>query len=134
LYNQEIEKNIILMNFQSLPNEVFGKDGYDYTLKCKVCSQRFIYKKEETMFSTLIDHAKSHYIDKDIIKKEWIAKEIIHLNYDSVLQVNATNLHTANNVHNSITYRELTKREADAYSDVLHRIGAEESVTRSKGR
>jgi hypothetical protein len=32
-----------------------------------------------------IDHIKVHYIDKSLVKKEWIAKDIIYLNYDSVL-------------------------------------------------
>jgi hypothetical protein len=37
--------------------------------------------------------------------------------------VNASDLHTDNGVSSSsITYRELTKRELDAYSDALYRI------------
>jgi hypothetical protein len=84
----------------------------------------------------LIDHIKSHYIDKNLLKKEWIAKDIIHLNYDSVIQVNVSGSHTDNNVHSSssITYCELTKREGDAYMDALHRIKSEDSITKSKGR
>jgi hypothetical protein len=84
----------------------------------------------------MIEHIKSHYIDKDLVKKEWIAKDIIHLNYDSVIQVNASGLDTDKNVHSnsSITYRELTKIEGDAYMDALHRIKSEESITKSKGR
>ena len=62
----------------------------------------------------MIDHIKSHYINKDLVKKQWIAKDIIHLNYDSY-SVNVSGLHTDNNIHsNSTTYRELTKREGDA--------------------
>ena len=100
------------------------------------CGDRFIFKKEEITFSKLIDHIKSHYIDKNLLKKEWIAKDIIHLNYDSVIQVNVSGSHTDNNVHSSssITYCELTKREGDAYMDALHRIKSEDSITKSKGR
>jgi hypothetical protein len=91
--------------------------------------------KRKTIFSKWIDHIKSHYIDKDIVKKEWIAKDIIHLNYDSVIQVSSSYSHSNNNVgSSSITYRELTKREVDAYRDALHRIRSEESITKSKGR
>ena len=39
-----------------------------------------ILKKEEIMFSKLIDHLKSHYIDKDLVK-EWIAKDLILIMY-----------------------------------------------------
>jgi hypothetical protein len=138
LYNEEAEENIILINFESskTSNETFGENGYDYTLRCKICGDRFIFKKEEITFSKLIDHIKSHYIDKDLVKKERIAKDMIHLNYDSVLQVNVSGSHTDNNVHSnsSITYRELTKREGDAYMDALYRIKSEDSITKSKGR
>jgi hypothetical protein len=134
LYNEGVEKNIIIINFES-PNDVFGKDDYDYALRCKVCGQRFICKKEEIMFSKLINHVKSHYVDKELIKKEWIARQMVHLNYISVLQVNAFNSYTDNDVSSSsITYRELTKREVDAYRDALYRIRTEESITKSKGR
>jgi hypothetical protein len=86
LYNEGNEKNVILISFESSKTsfEVFGED--DYALSCKVCRQRFIFKKEEIVISKLIDHIKSHYIDKDLIKKEWIAKDMIHLNYDSVIK------------------------------------------------
>jgi hypothetical protein len=137
LYNEEIEENIILINFESsrTSNKVFGEDGCNYALRCKVCGDRFIFKKEDTIFSKWIDHIKSHYIDKDLVKKECIAKDLIHLNYDSVIQVSVSDLHTDNDVSNSsITYRELTKREGDAYRDALHRIRTEESITKSKGR
>lgn len=34
-----------------------------YSLKCKICGDRFIFKKEETtMFSKWIDHIRSHYV------------------------------------------------------------------------
>ena len=88
------------------------------------------------MFSKLIDHVKSHYIDKDLVKKEWIAKDIIHLNYDSVIQVSSSDPHVSNDVSSSssITYRGLTKRERDAYGDALHRISSDDSITKNKGR
>jgi hypothetical protein len=89
------------------------------------------------MFSKWIDHIKSHYIDKDLLKKEWIARDMIHLNYDSVIQVSISDSHTGNEFSSSsssIIYRELTKREVDAYSGALHRIRTEESITKSKGR
>jgi hypothetical protein len=126
LSNEEAEQNILLINFESSKssNQMFEGHDYDYALRCRICGDRFTFKKEEITFSKLVDHIKSHYIDKDLVKKEWIAKDIIHLNYDSVIQVNVSGLHTDNNVHSnsSITYRELTKREGDAYMDALHRI------------
>ena len=84
----------------------------------------------------MIEHIKSHYIDKDLVKKEWIAKDIIHVNYDSVIQVSISDPHTDNNIHSNIgvTYRELTKREGDAYREALYRIRSEDSITKSKGR
>ena len=63
------------------------------------------------------------------------SQEMIRLNYDSVLQVIASDSHTDNNVSgSSVTYRELTKREGNAYSDALYRIRTEESMTKSKGK
>jgi hypothetical protein len=59
---------------------------------------------------------------------------MIHLNYDSVIQVSSSDSHTNNDVSSSITYRELTKREGDAYRDALQRIMSEDSITKSKGR
>jgi hypothetical protein len=138
LYNEEADENIILINFESskTSNQIFGEDDYEYTLRCKICRDSFIFKKEDTMFSKWIDHIKSHYIDKDLVKKEWIAKDLIHLNYDSVIQVNISDSHTDNDVNSSssVTYRELTKREGDAYRDALHRIRSEDSITKSKER
>ena len=137
LYNEESDENIILINFESskISNDTFGENGYDYAVRCKICGDRFIFKKEEITFSKLIDHIKSHYTDKDLVEKEWIAKDMIHLNYDSVIQVNASDSHTDNDVSDSsVTYRELTNRERDAYSDALYRIRNEESITKSKGR
>jgi hypothetical protein len=138
LCNEQAEESITLINFESskISNEIFSENGYDYALRCRICGDRFTFKKEEIMFSKMIDHIKSHYIDKDLVKKEWIAKDIIHLNYHSVIQVNVSGLHTDNNIHSnsSITYRELTKREGDAYMDALHRIKSEESITKSKGK
>jgi hypothetical protein len=69
-----------------------------------------------------------------LVKKEWIAKDIIHLNYDSVIQMSSSDSHTSNDISSSITYRELTKREGDAYRDALHRIRNEESITKGTGR
>ncbi|MFL6371266.1 MAG: hypothetical protein ACJ72F_10610 [Nitrososphaeraceae archaeon] len=126
------------LNFESskISNEIFGKNGCDYTLRCKICRDRFIFKKEEITFSKLIDHIKLHYIDKDLVKKEWIAKDMIHINYASVIQMDVSGSHTDNNVHSnsSLTYRELTKSEGDAYMDALHRIKSEDSITKNKGR
>jgi hypothetical protein len=42
-------------------------------LEGEVCGERFIFQNEDAIFSKWIDHIKSHYIDKDIVKK-WIAK------------------------------------------------------------
>ena len=137
LYNEETEENIILINLSSknLPNKRLGEeDYYCYSLKCKICGEPFIFKKEETMFSKWIDHIKSHYIDKDLVKKEWIAKDIIHLNYDSVLQLSSSDQDGNSDFRGSITYRDLTEREGNAYRDALHRIRNEESITKSKGR
>jgi transcription elongation factor Elf1 len=94
LYNEKADENIILINFESskISNDTFSKNGHDYALRCKICGDRFIFKKEHTIFSKWIDHIKSHYIDKDLVKKEWIAKDIIHLNYDSVIQVSLTHM------------------------------------------
>jgi hypothetical protein len=138
LYNEETEENVIFINFESSKNsnQTFEGHDNDYALRCRICEDRFTFKKEEITLSKLVDHVKSHYIDKDLVKKEWIAKDIIHLNYDSVIQVNVSGSCTDNNVHSnsSITYRELTKREGDAYMDALHRIKSEDSITKSKGR
>ena len=133
LYNEEIEKNIILINFE-YSNEVFDKDDYGYTLRCKVCRQHITFKKEEIMFYKLIDHVKSHYADKDLVKKEWIARDMIHLNYKSVIEERISNSHTDHASSSGITFRELTKRERYAYSDALYRLRTEESTTKSKGR
>jgi predicted Zn-ribbon and HTH transcriptional regulator len=32
-------------------------------MRCKICGDRFTFKKEEITFSKMIDHIKSHYID-----------------------------------------------------------------------
>jgi hypothetical protein len=48
-------------------------------------------------------------------------------------QVSSSDSHTDNvNSISSITYRELTKREGDAYRDTLHRMRTEESITKTK--
>lgn len=61
---------------------------------------------------------------------------MINLNYDSVIQMSVSDLHTDNDVSSSssITYRELTKREGDAYMDALHRIKSEDAIIKNKGR
>jgi hypothetical protein len=49
--------------------------------------------------------------------------------------VSASDSHIDNDASSSsITYRELTKREGNAYTDALHRIRTEDSITKSKGR
>jgi hypothetical protein len=126
-----------LINFESskISDEVFGENGSDYTIRCKICGELFTFKKEDALFSKLINHIKSHYIDKDLVKKEWIAKDMIHLNYDSVIQVSNSDPHASTSVSSSsISYRELTKREGEAYRDALYRIRTEDSITKSKGR
>jgi hypothetical protein len=136
LYNEKAEESITLINFESskTSNQMFEGHDYDYALRCRICGDRFIFKKEKITFSKLIDHVKSHYIDKDLVKKQWIAKDIIHLNYDSVIQVDVSDSHTDKNVrsNSSITYRGLTKREGDAYMDALHRIKSEDSITEQR--
>ena len=72
LSNEETEQNIVLINLESskTSNQMFeGNDDYEYTLRCKICGDRFLFKKEDTIFSKWIDHIKSHYIDKDLVKK-----------------------------------------------------------------
>jgi hypothetical protein len=97
-----------------------------------------MFKKEEvTMFSKWLDHIKSHYTDKDLVKKSWIAKDIFHLNYDSVLLLTDSNHHngksnSSSDVNNR-NYRDLTKREINAYTNALRRIRTR-SMTKSKGR
>ena len=95
-----------------------------------------MFKKEEiTMFSKWINHTKSHYLDK-ASKKGWIAKDIVYLNYDSVLLLTSSDHHNGNKSNSSSnnTYRDLTKREINAYRNALRRIRTEESITKSKGR
>jgi hypothetical protein len=98
-----------------------------------------MFKKEETtMFSKWIDHTKSHYLDKDLVKKSWIAKDIVRLNYDPVLLLTSSDYHNGNksdsSSNNNSNYRDLTKREIYAYRNALHRIRNRESITKSKGR
>ena len=90
------------------------------------------------MFSKWIDHIKSHYVDKHLLEKVWIAKDIVNLNYDSVLLLTDSNHRNENKTtsssdDNNSNYRDLTKREIDAYRNALHRIRNEESITKSKG-
>lgn len=72
LYNGEIEENIIFINFESskTSNQMFVGDDHAYTLRCKICRDSFTFKNQGTTFSKWIDHIKSHYIDKDLVKKE----------------------------------------------------------------
>jgi hypothetical protein len=53
-------------------------------------------------------HIKSHYTDKDLVKKEYIAKDMIHLNYESVLEITSFNQQN-DDARNSITHRKLQK-------------------------
>ena len=69
-----------------------------------------------------------------MVKKEWIARDIIHLNYDSVIQMNNDSDGEGNSAHSNVAYRHLTARESEAYRNTLHRIRNEESVTKNKGR
>jgi hypothetical protein len=71
LSNEETEQNIVLMNLESSKNsnQMFEGDDYGYTLRCKICGDRFMFKKEDTIFSKWVVHIKSHYIDKDLVKK-----------------------------------------------------------------
>ena len=142
LYKEGIEMGIISINFErsKTSNEwVVDKEEEQghYPLKCKICGDTFMFKKEEiTMFSKWIDHTKSHYLDKDLVNKDWIAKNIVHLNYDSVLLLTESNHRNGNKSNSSgnNTYRDLTKREINAYRNALRRIRTEESITKSKGR
>jgi hypothetical protein len=91
-----------------------------------------MYKKEETtLFSKWVDHIKSHYLGKDLVKKSWIAKDIVHLNYSSVLILTDSNHHKGNKSDgsNDNNYRDLTEREINAYRNALRRIRTEESIT-----
>jgi hypothetical protein len=100
LYKEDIEMDIISINFErsKISNEwVVDKEEEQqghYPLKCKICGDTFMFKKEgTTMFSKWIDHIKSHYLDKDLVNKDWIAKDIFHLNYDSVLLILTSSNH-----------------------------------------
>lgn len=143
LYKEDIEMDIISINFErsKISNEwIVDKEEEQgrYLLKCKICGDTFMFKKEgTTMFSKWIDHIKSHYLDKDLVKKSWIAKDIVHLSYDSVLILTNSNHHNGNKSNsrsNDNNYRDLTKRELNAYRNALYRIRTEESMTKSKGR
>ena len=85
-------------------------------------------QKGRNVVSTWLDHIKSHYSDKALVKKEWLAKDMIHINYDSVLEI------TNSDKQDIVTYRELTESEAEAYRNALHRIRSEESITKTKGK
>ena len=142
LYNEDRDIDIISINFERAKTSnkwlvVDEDEKGQYHLKCKICRDTFMYKKEEaTMFSKWIDHIKSHYLDKDLVKKSWIAKNIVHLNYDSVLILTDSNHNKGNKLNSSINnnYRDLTKREIDAYGNALRRIRNEESITKNKER
>jgi hypothetical protein len=144
LYNEDIEIDIISINFETAKTSnkwlvVDEEEKGQYPLKCKICGDTFMFKKGETMFSKWIDHIKSHYIDKHLLEKVWVAKDIFHLKYHSVLLLTNSNHHHNGNKSNinsddNNNYRDLTKRELDAYRNALHRIRNEESITKSKGR
>jgi hypothetical protein len=60
---------------------------------------------------------------------------MIHINYDAVIQVNASDSYIDNSIStSSVTYWELTIGERDAYSDALYRMRTEESITKNQGR
>jgi len=73
LYNEDKGIDIISINFESpktsLNEGVVGEEQGHYPLECKVCRDSFIFKKDETIISRWIDHIKSHYTDRDLIKK-----------------------------------------------------------------
>ena len=111
LYNEAIEMDIISINFESPKNSnkvLAGEEERYYPQKCRICGNTFMFKKGDTMFSKWIDHIKSHYVDKHLIKKAWVAKDIIQLNYDSILL-----LKNGNN-YSSISHSDLTERELNA--------------------
>jgi len=62
----------ISINFEraKTPNQwVVEEQQGQYPIKCKICGDTFMFKKEEvTMFSKWLDHIKSHYTDKDLVK------------------------------------------------------------------
>ena len=137
LYKEDIEMDVISINFERSKTPNVDKEKEKGQYLCKICKDIFMFKKEgTTMFSKWIEHIKSHYLDKDLVKKSWIAKNIVHLNYDSVLLLTDSNHHKGNkSISNSNnTYRDLTEREIDAYRNALRRIRNEESITKNKGR
>lgn len=89
--------DVISINFErsKTSNEwVVDKEKEKGQYLCKICQDTFMFKKEgTTMFSKWIEHIKSHYLDKDLVNKDWIAKNIVHLNYDSVLLLTSSNHH-----------------------------------------
>lgn len=48
LHNEEVEENIILINFDGskISTEAFGENGDDYALRCRICGDHFTFKKK----------------------------------------------------------------------------------------
>jgi hypothetical protein len=54
LYNEDIEMDIISINFKTKTSNkwlIVDEEKGQYPLKCKICGDTFMYKKETTMFS-----------------------------------------------------------------------------------
>jgi uncharacterized protein (DUF1330 family) len=56
LYNEETEENIIFINFESSKksNQMFEGHDYDCALRCRICEDRFTFKKEEITLSNIM--------------------------------------------------------------------------------
>ena len=52
LYNEEAEENILLINSESskASNQMFEEYNYEYTLRCKICRDSFIFKKKKQQY------------------------------------------------------------------------------------
>ena len=51
------------------PCATISEEQGHYPLKCRICGDTFMFKKQTAMFSKWIDHIKSYYLDKDLVKK-----------------------------------------------------------------
>jgi ribosomal protein S27E len=81
LYNEDRDIDIISINFEKAKTSnkwlvVDEDEKGQHHLKCKICGDTFMFKKGETIFSKWIEHIKSHYIDKHLLEKVWVAKII----------------------------------------------------------
>ena len=69
-----------------------------------------------------INHVINHYADESLVKKERIGREILNINYESVLL-------------EGNDYRDLTDKEDKAYAEALYRIRTtEEAINKNKNR